>query len=432
MQVTCANIIAGRKTIGRIELSGVATPHPYALMLPQSETERLLEEHLNRLGVSIERDVELTTFQESGDGVVSVLRHSDGKQERVESAWLAGCDGAHSTVRHGLRMVFTGDTQPSSWILADVHLAGLREPGEIEVSWHADGVLAIFPFSHDRYRVIADVGPSVANQRHRETSLNEVQSILDERGSGAVTASDPQWLSVFHINERKVEHYRSGRVFLAGDAAHVHSPAGGQGMNTGMQDAFNLAWKLALVCRGRAAAELLLGSYSAERSAVGEQVLKSAGRLTSLALLRGDLRQSLRNHIASVIFGFAPIRNAMADAMTELSIEYPDSPLNGKASHFTEHPVPGERAPVREGDLPFGTGASPKFALCADLSEPKAKISADVLVGLYRGLLEEHIRGPFSEGGIWLVRPDGYVALSAGRDGYDEVAAYLDRIAGKP
>jgi 2-polyprenyl-6-methoxyphenol hydroxylase-like FAD-dependent oxidoreductase len=431
MQVTGANIVAGKKTIGRIELGGVATPHPYALMLPQSETERLLEEHLNRLGVFIERDIELTTFAESGDGVASILSHSSGKEERVESSWLAGCDGAHSTVRHGLRMVFTGDTQPSNWILADVHLAGLREPGEIEVSWHSDGVLAIFPFARDRYRVIADVGPSVAGQGRRETSLDEVQSILDERGSGAVTASDPQWLSVFHINERKVEHYRSGRVFLAGDSAHVHSPAGGQGMNTGMQDAFNLAWKLALVCRGKAAAEPLLASYSAERSAVGEQVLKNAGRLTSLALLRGDLKQSLRNHIASVIFGFAPIRNVMADAMTELSIEYPDSPLNGKTSHFVEHPAPGERAPVREGEPPFGTGDAPKFALCADLSHPKAKVSADVLIGLYRGLLEEQIRGPFSEGGIWLVRPDGYVAFTVGKDGWDDIAAYLDRILGR-
>jgi 2-polyprenyl-6-methoxyphenol hydroxylase-like FAD-dependent oxidoreductase len=431
MQVTAANIVAGGKTIGRIELGGINTPHPYALMLPQSETERLLEEYLNKLGVRVERGVELASFVDGPDGVASILHHSNGSEEKTKSLWLIGCDGAHSTVRHGLRKVFTGDTQPSSWILGDVRLDGLPDSGEIEIGWHADGVLIVLPITRERYRVIADVGPSQTDKSRSEPSLSELQEVLDRRGRGGVTASDPQWLGAFHINERKVADYRAGHVFLAGDAAHVHSPAGGQGMNTGMQDAFNLAWKLALVCRGICAEEPLLGSYSDERSAVGEQVLKYAGRITSLAILRGEVKQSIRNHLASLVFGFGPARNLRADAITEISIEYPDSPLSARGSHSHGGPQEGERAPIREREQPFGTGDRPRFTLCADVSDATAKGRAAILVGIYRYLVEEEVRAPFTAGGMWLVRPDCYVALTTGREGWDDVAVYLDRIAGR-
>jgi 2-polyprenyl-6-methoxyphenol hydroxylase-like FAD-dependent oxidoreductase len=163
-----------------------------------------------------------------------------------------------------------------------------------------------------------------------EPTLEEVQAILDERGPGGITASAPIWLTGFRINERKIADYRSGRVFLAGDAAHIHSPAGGQGMNTGIQDACNLAWKLALVSRGVCAAEPLLGSYSMERSPVAEMVLAGAGRITTIALMRGDIKQSIRNHLASLIFGMSPVQKKLADVLTELSIGYPHRPLNGK------------------------------------------------------------------------------------------------------
>src|SRR5262249_10308157 len=149
--------------------------------------------------------------------------------------------------------------------------------------------------------------------------------LIDQRGPSGVTVSDPVWLSAFRINERKVKAYRAGRVFVAGDAAHVHSPAGGQGMNTGMQDAFNLAWKLAMVCRGNAAAQLL-DSYSVERSAVGDEVLKAAGRLTAVAVLRNHTAQSIRNWVGHALLGFAPFRQAMVDTMTEKSIGYKHSP----------------------------------------------------------------------------------------------------------
>lgn len=157
----------------------------------------------------------------------------------------------------------------------------------VNIFWHAQGVLALFPLGGTRYRVIADVGQSSGSigEGHRPNpTVEEVQEILDVRGPGGIQASDPVWLSSFSINERKVSDYRSGRIFLAGDAAHVHSPAGGQGMNTGMQDACNLAWKLALVSRGICEPEPLLSSYSAERSAIAKLVLEATGKTTASAM----------------------------------------------------------------------------------------------------------------------------------------------------
>jgi 2-polyprenyl-6-methoxyphenol hydroxylase-like FAD-dependent oxidoreductase len=423
-KVTATNIIAGSRQVAHVRLDMMETPHPYALMLPQSETERLMEQHLNACGVEVERQVELVRFVPDADKVTITLRQGDGRDETLQAAWLIGCDGAHSTVRHGLGMQFEGDTQPSDWILADVHLAGVRsKPDEASMFWHSAGALALFPISPGRYRVIADVGDAHGDTHRPDPNLDEVQAILDARGPGGMTASSPIWLASFRINERKVADYRVGRVFLAGDAAHVHSPAGGQGMNTGMQDACNLAWKLALVCRGSAAPEPLLGSYSVERSAVGRQVLTDAGRLTSLAILRGGVLQEIRNHVASLVFGLAPVRATMANKLAELSIGYPVSPLTSRGRHGHAGPAPGQRAPVTDASNPVGSGHSPRFALFGQADPDSAQ-----LIARHRDLLEPQVRAPFAENGIWLVRPDGYVAMAAGRGGWADVDDYLSRV----
>jgi hypothetical protein len=325
-------------------------------------------------------------------------------------------------------MQFEGNTLASDWILADVYLAGVPNPGEIAILWHADGVLAIFPITPERYRVIANVEAGGAKTQgvglNAEPTLEEVQALLDERGPGGMVASRPVWLAGFHINERKVKDYRAGRVFLAGDAAHIHSPAGGQGMNTGMQDACNLAWKLALVSRGICESEPLLGSYSAERGAVGDQVLKGAGVTTQIGILRGGFKQSIRNHLASLVFGFSAVREKAADALTEISIGYAESPLNSTGWQVHRGPKAGERAPIRAGERPVGAGDAPRFALFAESGE-----GASRLIARHSRLLETEVRAPFHEGGLWLVRPDGYVAVAAGGDDWERVATFLDGIA---
>lgn len=418
-----ANITAEGTPIARLDLTGVPSPYPFALMLPQADTERLLEAHLRSLGVTVERSVELAAFDPSEDRVASTLRHADGREETVESQWLIGCDGAHSTVRHRLGLPFEGDTLQSDWLLADVHLAGAPNPGEATVFWHSEGVLVIFPIKGSRCRVIADLGAAAADRpRRADPTLEEIQAVLDRRGPGGIAASEPVWLASFRINERKVTDYRSGRVFVAGDAAHVHSPAGGQGMNTGMQDACNLAWKLALVTHGMCAPSPLLDSYSLERSAVGDQVLKNAGRVTRIGTLHGGFKQAIRNHIASLVFGFAPVRDAMAEAMTELSIGYPESPLTvlGAAGKAPGDPRPGKRAPIRPGESPVGAGRTPRFALFAEVNG-----ATSILLAEYPELLEPTVREPFSPGGLWLVRPDGYVAIATAADAPESVSTFL-------
>ncbi len=425
LKVRGANIIAGATGIAHIGFDGLETPHPYGLMLPQSETERLMEQHLNSFGVEVERRVELTRFVADEDAVTAFLRRPDGSEETLDVDWMIGCDGAHSVVRHGLGMEFEGDTLVTHWILADLHLAGGPAPqDEIEIYWHADGILALFPITPGRYRVIADVGDVKPGEHPSDPTLEEVQSLIDQRGPGGIRASAPIWLSPFTINERKVTDYRVERVFLAGDAAHIHSPAGGQGMNTGMQDAINLAWKLALVCRGLANPEPLLASYSSERSEVGREVLANAGRLTTIATLRGGLAQGIRNHLAQLLFGLSPVMRAMTNEMSELSIGYPHGPITA-AGHTHSKPAPGARAPVSAAGHRVGSGDRPRFAIFAVADE-----GSTALIARYADLLEPETRAAFADDGIWLVRPDGYVAMTARRGDWDRVGAYLDWVTG--
>jgi hypothetical protein len=271
--------------------------------------------------------------------------------------------------------------------------------------------------------VIADLGEIQGEALRPAPTLEEVQAILDQRGEG-MRASNPVWLTCFRINERKVADYRVGRVFLAGDAAHIHSPAGGQGMNTGIQDACNLAWKLALVCRGLCKEEPLLESYSPERSAVGDQVLEAAGQATAMAIMRGGVKQAIRNHVASLLLGLAPVRKMAARFATELSIGYPKSPLSMHGASEFENPGAGERAPVREGEPPVGAGDVPRFTLFGEGDE-----AAQALLARFANILDPALRKPFHEDGLWLVRPDGYVAVSTARGNWPLIGTFLEQLA---
>lgn len=468
-KISGGSIYANGERVVHLVLTGSESPFGFPLMIPQNETERLLTEHLRRHGVVVEQPVELTTFRESANSVVCTLRHADGREETLETPWLLGCDGAHSTVRHGLGLEFTGQAEPNDWLLADVHISGPVAFDEISVFWHEKGVLAIFPIDRDRFRVIADTGAAAETLPQIAPTLADAQARVDERGPGGLRLSDPIWLANFRINERKVSDYRRGRVMLAGDAAHIHSPAGGQGMNTGMQDAFNLAWKLALVNRGVGRAEPLLSSYSSERSAVGDQVLQNAERFTTLATLRSPVAQWLRNHIAPIVGSFQFVQDKMRHDWWELSISYRHSSLSeDKWPPLAGGLAAGDRmsdAPLTSASggetttlfkmiggkeytlllLPATDDADeiPKILLIgADAARKySSALNAQLILRLdgahaalttttpawidSRGRLHEQLHATAST--AILIRPDGYIGFRSQPADGDALLAYLDR-----
>jgi len=426
-----ARIFAENNLLAHVRFDIARSAYDYALMIPQSETERVLEEQLADLGVRVERRVELLSFKDNGDSVGAVLRHADGRDETFDASYLCGCDGAHSTVRHGLGVQFQGSTMPSDWVLGDLYIEGDIPQDELTICWMPDGVLAMFPMGSKRFRVIGDVGTSTLPAPPTPT-LEQIQEMLDTRGPKGLRAYDPFWLGGFRINERKVKDYRQGRVFLSGDAAHVHSPAGGQGMNTGMQDAFNLAWKLAMVWHGHAAATLL-DSYSAERSAIGDQVLRNAGNMTKIALLRNPVLRELRNLAAGTLSRIPALRQRMVDQLTELDLHYREnSPLTQSPRGAAERPLPGERAPdiglkgtddeVRNLYALLATGRFVVLSVDApavDLPQGTRTIAVAAIAATDPA---------YEAGHVYLIRPDAYVALSARAGDDATIIATLERL----
>jgi 2-polyprenyl-6-methoxyphenol hydroxylase-like FAD-dependent oxidoreductase len=419
-KVIAANIIAGSETMARIELAHVDTPYPFALMLPQSDTEVVLERHLEHFGTHSELGVELAAFTRDADGVTATLRHADGRVETERFGWLIACDGSHSPIRHSLGLSFEGDTLGTDWALGDFHMTGSPYPlGEIFTYWHEDGPLIFFPMAPGRYRIIASLAPS-KDGASVAPAPKEFQAIINRRGSSSIVLGAPIWTSTFRINERQISSYRAERVFLAGDAAHVHSPAGGQGMNTGMQDAVNLAWKLAMVCRGLSANPSLLDSYDTERRPVGAEVIASAGRLTKIATIHNPLARHVRNTIAHFVLGLSPVQRALEGSMTEISIGYPDSPLNGTVRGSSQA---GKRMRPLDDETPYGAGDTPRFTVRAEAA-PGRPVPA-----LRSDLVDPAVRPAKPGAGIELVRPDGYLAMSVADRDWALIEAYLNRLA---
>src|SRR5262245_20791586 len=328
--------------IGHIGFSCLPCRYRFAISLPQSQTEQILFEQLVKYGVHVERERELVGLSQTEDRVSAIIRGSDGSQELLESEWLVGCDGAHSGVRHALNIPFEGEEFSETFLLADVRAEGSLDGIDIHLFLAEDGIVVFFPFRSERCRVIASVGNSSENANTSELSLAEVQELVDHRTGGAIQLSDPVWLSRFHISQRKIREFRYGRVFLAGDSAHIHSPVGGQGMNTGIQDAFNLGWKLGLVIHDCSPVSLL-DTYNEEREPVAKMVLNLTDRLTRTATLQNPFGQQLRNALLTLLTGIHMIEDRVAETMAEIGIHYRgSSAVSGKAGR-TLHA--GDRAP---------------------------------------------------------------------------------------
>lgn len=324
VEVNVINIFADGKRIAHLTLDELDSPFPFALCLPQSRTEQLLREHLFDLGKEVEHSRELVEMEQIGDRVIATITDADGNRQEISSRYLVGCDGAHSKVRHILGLEFEGEQYPETFLLGDVSVQGDIAENEINVFNNGDGLLAFFPYGNDRFRVVGDIGDG--EPRRADPDLAELQKVVDERCPQKLTLGEPLWMAAFAIHRRHVNRYRVGRVFIAGDAAHIHSPAGGQGMNTGMQDSCNLAWKLALALSGRVSDEFL-ESYNDERLAIALGVLKMTDFMMKVNTTRNPVAKHLRNKIAPLLSAQEVIQERMRNTLSEHSLNYRKSAI---------------------------------------------------------------------------------------------------------
>ncbi|MGW6503741.1 FAD-dependent monooxygenase [Nonomuraea angiospora] len=384
-------------------------PYPDLVLLPEWRVEAILRDRLAELGGKVVFGAELTGFEQDEDGVTATL--STGEQ--VRARYLVGCDGGHSTVRRALGLSMDGRTHDDQYFLVgDVTVDGLAD--DAAHAWFGpDGAyLALSPLPHagGAWQYQANVVPG-QDGTVPEPTLDIFRRLFAERsGRADVTLREATWLSRYRFNARMVGSYRQGRVFLAGDAAHVHSPAGGQGMNTGIQDSYNLGWKLAAVLGG--APESLLDSYGAERIPVAAHVLASSSRGFESVFALTGLRRFLRDHLIFPLVKLPAVMARLLARTNQLDIHYPDSPITLPA---TGHgPRPGDRlpdartttvdgAPVRLFDLLRGT----HWTILGIGAQATADATDDLHVHALAAL-------PGCRPGTFLlVRPDGYLAARA-------------------
>jgi 2-polyprenyl-6-methoxyphenol hydroxylase-like FAD-dependent oxidoreductase len=383
------------------------TPFPFMLFVSQAETERVLASFLSEAHVTIERGVEAIEV----DPTFGETKLSTG--EAVKPRYVVGCDGAHSVVRHAGKFSFDGEPYPQDFLLADVHL---KTPIDgLHLFFDDRGIFVLLPMTNGVYRIISsrvDAPDTTA-----DPTLPEVQALADAFSSRPVELTDPIWLARFRLHHRQADRYRRGPLLLAGDAAHIHSPAGGQGMNTGIQDAANLAWKLALVCRGDAP-ETLLDSYDEERHPVGRQLLRTTDRLFSLNTSADGWTKALRNftlkYLAPAMLSSKTRRAWMFRFIAELRIAY-------SGSSIVMGDLGGKRAPdasLEDTTIFAMTRDHAHHLLVFGESKPKPRpwmrthqVGSSAIARTRYGMKGD---------GLVLLRPDGYVGMSA--HGIDETA----------
>ena len=309
--------------------------YPFLLILPQSQTERILGERLAELGGTVERSRELLDIRQEDDAVIALVKAAGtdtGDGEEIRARWLIGCDGVRSQVRKVLSIPFEGTTAPQEFLLADLDLDWHRTRETTHGWLTRDGLFAAFPLPNGQWRLFATARADMTKDGKEipRASLEVFQRLLVQyTGNTRTTMSNLTWASNFRISYRLVTAYRKGRVFLAGDAAHVHSPFGGQGMNIGIQDAYNLAWKLALVLHEQAQ-ENLLDTYQEERMPIAKWVVGGAENTTGLLVTRNPALRWLRDHVVVPLLNLESIQRYLARQTSELTINYRRSSL----SHF--------------------------------------------------------------------------------------------------
>jgi 2-polyprenyl-6-methoxyphenol hydroxylase-like FAD-dependent oxidoreductase len=447
---------------------GAFVPRP--LVLPQSETEAILGAALSEHGCEVERSTTFAGFTQDAAQVIAAVRASGGA-ETIVCKYLVSCEGAHSSIRKQAAISFAGKAYPHDFMMADVELDWARDHDQSHAWLHSDGVLsAIAMPGEKRWRLFIEAG--ARESPTDPVTLDRVQALLAERtGDRTTRAIKPTWLTRFKLHSRMVDRFSAGRVFLAGDAAHLHSPSGGQGITTGMQDAFNLAWKLAAVLQA-GAPETLLASYGEERLPVAQQVLRTTDRNTNLLFARTSWAQFIRNRIVFPLLNLAVVQRRMVAKLSQLDQHYRHASLSWHRlswhrlswdrrswdrfswSRLSKVLRPHLRAGDRAPDVLFG-GAEPSslFGLLGG-SRFVALLIGGASSALPRGLTQLSIevrivalstdaaaahdlidaQGDFRrlygarDGELWLIRPDGYVGLCCSARRIDIVKDYLTQL----
>jgi 2-polyprenyl-6-methoxyphenol hydroxylase-like FAD-dependent oxidoreductase len=428
------------KTLVRLELARNGSVFGFMLDVPQDVTETILRQRVSELGGSVEQGTELSGLSQDPRGVTATVIEPGGAVRTVTADYVVGADGAHSRVRSELGLDFRGHPYAQDWLLADVRLDWDRPDDEMHAFFRRDGrPLICMPMREHRWRVIL---PYAGERDRRPPTLEEIQRLVGERAPEPVPVSDPAWLATFQTQRRSTHVYRRGRVLLAGDAIHIHSPAGGQGMNTGIMDAHNLAWKLALVASGQAP-DGLLDSYGAERGPVAADVLALTHNLVKLGTMTHPVPRALRNTIVPIAGHLAPIQRRAVRRISHIDVAYPSSTLTHPGRR-RDGLQPGERAPdldvtgnegktrlyevLRHGRhvlLISGPGPGPGGALQPKMRPWQDQI--DVVTKENSGTDRPGL-GPAEN--IYLLRPDGYVAARGSVTRPDSLLDYLHRLFG--
>lgn len=401
-RVTSVAVMAHGRTLAHMPFEPEQSPYPFIAMVPQNVTERLLVEQLKRKGSAVEYETSFVSAIQHGDHV-RVTLDRNGRHQDLTAAFVVGCDGAHSPVRHLLNLAFEGAEYHDQFLLADVETGDTLPADQLQLCPHEQGPVAIFPMSASRRRIVA----MIQNPEGDVPSLALVQQILKQRSPRGIEAHAMNWSSYFHIHHRHVARLRVGRIFVAGDAAHIHSPFGGQGMNTGLHDVWNLAWKLDLFLHGLGN-EDLLDSYGDERLPVIRNVIETTDFLTRAMGTPSKFAQALRDTVIPLVSRLAPFQHAFVQRLSELGIAYRGSPIiEGAGERYIDDSMRGGKGILNRFLLVIGKDASSSIVGAAR----KLAIS-------FAGVMELRIARSH---GVTLVRPDGYVAYR-GRRGDGNVA----------
>lgn len=336
------NLYSQGKPLVKISLDTLDSIYQFVLMISQSDTELLLATRLEELGSQVERAVELVSIKKIGNTIEAGLQHGEGEVETVTCDWLIACDGANSTVREKCQIYFSGEDMTEQFVVADAQMDSFLRPDEIHAFLDKGTILAAFPLGSNKYRLGANLHLSHPRKLYTE---KEVKEIVIERAYGDFNVESVSWISPFWIHSKVVEKMRDETIFFAGDAAHIHAPVSGQGMNTGLQDAYNLAWKLALVIKGNAK-PALLDSYQLERYPVVKDIVDRSEKFTKMVLTENPFMLKIRNIIYKLLHSQKSLSKKVSMRITQLAIQYKNSPvINYTGKINSRSPKPGERAP---------------------------------------------------------------------------------------